>query len=103
MAASMRPGTLASDAQVRGEGPGVGAQRGGGALEDDPALVDHVDPGGQDRGQLDVLLDQQHGAPLALELGDGADDGLDDEGGEPLRGLVQEDQAGASSTGPTSA
>src|ERR1700730_8719436 len=45
--------------------------------------------------EMEVLFDQKNREPLCLELCDGAADLLDDDGGEPLCGFVEQQKARA--------
>ena len=59
---------------------------------DDPALLDDIVPVGDGRGEAEVLLDQHDGEALPLQPGDGAADLLDDDRGEPLGRLVEQEE-----------
>src|SRR6266571_1122332 len=63
-------------------------------LEHDPAGLDHVAPVGEAERLGGVLLDEQDRRALLVDLADGVEDALDDDGGEPHRGLVQQHQLG---------
>src|ERR1700741_1653547 len=59
---------------------------------DDPSMFHDVVPVGHRLGEAEILLDQQDGKPLALEGVDGAADLLDDDRGEALGRLVEQQQ-----------
>src|SRR5579863_1899967 len=56
---------------------------------DDAAMLHDEKPVGQSRGETEILLDQQDGESLPLELGDGAADLLNDNRRQPLRRFVE--------------
>ncbi len=53
---------------------------------DDLSVLHDEEPIGRSRGEAEVLLDQEDGEAVALELGDGAADLLDDDRPKPLVG-----------------
>ncbi len=59
---------------------------------DDLALLDDIVPVRDRLGEAEVLLHQDDGEPLLLQLGDGAADLLDDDRGEALGRLVEQQQ-----------
>ena len=61
---------------------------------DHPALGDHVHEIDQLERQRGVLLDQQNGQPLLLELGDRLPQALDDDRRQPFRRLVHDQAIG---------
>ena len=62
---------------------------------DDAAVLHDVVAVGDRRGEAEILLDQQNGEALALQLGDGAADLLDDDRREALGRLVEHQEARA--------
>src|SRR5919198_4916224 len=70
----------------------VGEQARGVVLEDDPAGLDHVAAVGQAQGLGRVLLHQQDGGALLVDLPDGVEDALDHDRGQPHRRLVEQQQ-----------
>src|SRR6516162_4575092 len=64
---------------------------------DDPTMLHDEETVGQSRGEAEILLDEQDREALALELGNGAADLLDDDWRETFRRFVehQEPRAGA--------
>src|SRR3990167_6083898 len=60
-----------------------------------PAVLHHVVAVGDPRGEAEVLLDQQDGEALGLQAPDGGADLLHDDGRQPFRRLVQQQEAGA--------
>ena len=72
----------------------VVAQRRGEAAEADRALLEDIDPVGEGERELHVLLGEQDGQTLALEPRDLLAEVVHDEGGEPLRRLVEQQQLG---------
>src|SRR5690606_26700028 len=63
-------------------------------------VLDDVMPVGDGGGKVEVLLDEQNGEALLLELPENAADLLDDDRRQPLRRLVEQQQvrAGAQNT-----
>ena len=76
-------------------------QLGVGEGVDDPPVLHDEEAVGKRRGEAEVLFDEQNGEALALDLGDGAPDLLDDDRSEAFGGLVehQEARAGAQDAG----
>src|SRR5688572_7736591 len=62
---------------------------------DDPAAFHDVVPVGHGGREPEVLLDEQNGEPVRFETAQRGADLLDDDGRQPLGGLVQQQQAGA--------
>src|SRR6266536_357988 len=60
------------------------------ALPADMALFQQVDPVGDERGEMQILLRQQQGKPLGLELDDRVRHLLHDNRRHPLGGLVEQ-------------
>src|SRR5947208_5264462 len=60
--------------------------------EHDRPLLHNIAAVAHGQGHSRVLLDEEHRDPEALELGDHVTDQADERGGEPLRGLVHQDQ-----------
>ena len=58
----------------------------------DPALGEQVVPVGDGGGELHVLLDEEHGDALVLDLADDVADLLDDHRGQALGRLVEQQQ-----------
>src|SRR5712692_4776077 len=84
---------LPSYRQVRAAGGFVLHQARHGPFPPDLALLDDVGPIGQPRRKLEILLREHDGQALPLERGDLLAEGLDDDGGQPLRRLVEEEDA----------
>ena len=63
-----------------------------GEVVDDPAMLHHVVPVGDRSGKAEILLDQQDGKTLGLERADGAPDLLDDDRGQALGRLVEQQE-----------
>src|SRR5262245_7965490 len=73
----------------------VGLELGIGETVDDAAMFHHVVAVRNRRRETKILLDQEDGEALLLEHADGLADLLDDDGGEALGRLVEQEQAGA--------
>src|SRR5271169_567579 len=86
------PGAVVSDAEILVQLADVGVEQCVGNHVDDPPVFHDVVPVGDGRREMEVLFDQQNREALRLELGDGAADLLDDDGGEPLGRLVEQQQ-----------
>src|SRR5262245_55617351 len=87
----------ASDAEIVVQLVHAGGELGVGNHVHDAAVLHHVVAIGNGRGEAKVLLDEEHGEPLALEPPQGDPDLLDDDRRQPFRRLVeqQEPRAGA--------
>ena len=70
-------------------------QFGGRLVHDDGARLDDVAVVGQGECEGGVLLDEEHGRPLAVDLGDELPDLAHEAGGETQAGLVEEEVTGA--------
>src|SRR5262245_31921409 len=73
----------------------IGLQFGIGEAVDDAAMFHHVIAVRNRRCEAKILLDQENGEALLLERPDGPADLLDDDGGEPLGRLVEQEEARA--------
>src|SRR5215469_5536821 len=62
--------------------------------------VHHVMAVSDGGGEFQILLHEQDGEPLGLQAADGGADLLDDDGGQPLGGLVEEEQPCAGAEDP---
>src|SRR5271165_93779 len=67
---------------------------------DDLSVLHDEEAIGQSRGEAEVLLDQEDGEAVALELGDGAADLLDDDRRQALGRLVEHEKARAGAQDP---
>src|SRR6266571_2417402 len=70
----------------------VGVQLVIGEAVDDAAMLHDVVAVGDRRGEAEILLDQQDGKPLRFERPDGLADLLDDDRGEALGRLVEQEE-----------
>src|SRR5512141_304103 len=87
-----RIGPSISDAQVGRADVGVRRELGGGALEAyPPGLDDGAAPGDLER-LAQVLLDEEHGHPAAVQLGDGRHDLVDEQRREAEARLVEHEE-----------
>src|SRR5919106_2423592 len=77
----------------------VVAQPVGGAAEANGSLLQDVDAIGQSERELDVLLGEQDRQPLALETRDLFLEVVDNERGQALGGLVEQEQLGVAHQG----
>src|SRR5918998_3293401 len=71
---------------------------GGGRIDDGAGLQD-VAAGGDLEGDVRVLLDEEDGGALGVDLFDDAEDALDEDGSQAHRGLVEEQELGAAHQG----
>src|ERR671917_1086071 len=86
-------------AQVRLADLRVLAQLLGGGGVDDGAGLQDVAAGGDLEGDVRVLLDEEDGGALGVDLLDDVEDALDEDGSQAHRGLVEEEQLGAAHQG----
>src|SRR5215472_3216328 len=77
----------------------VGEELRGASGVDDLAPAQDVGAVGHGEGEREVLLHEEDGKPLALELADHPPHLAYEEGGETFRGLVQEEQVGIAHEG----
>src|SRR5262245_65859298 len=70
----------------------VGEELRGAGGVDDLAAAQDVGAVGHGEGEREVLLHEEDGEPLTLELADHPPDLAHEEGGQALRGLVEEEQ-----------
>src|SRR5688500_10585436 len=82
-----------SDSEIFLHAAHVRLELGPGDPVDHATVLDDVVAVGDGLGEAEVLLDQQDGKALGLELRDGAADLLHDDRREALGGLVQQEQA----------
>src|SRR5262245_905992 len=68
----------------------VGVQLRAGEAFDHTAILHHIVPVGDGRGEPKVLLNQKDGEATLLQLADGFADLLDDDGSKPLGRLVEQ-------------
>src|SRR5918997_5561435 len=71
---------------------------GGGGVDDGAGLQD-VAAGGDLEGDVRVLLDEEDGGALGVDLLDDVEDALDEDGSQAHRGLVEEQELGAAHQG----
>ena len=88
------------DAEIGVQLAGVGVEIGVGDHVHHPALLDHVVPVRDSRGEMEVLLDQNDRETLRLQAGDRASDIIDDDGRQALGGLVEEQEPRAGAQDP---
>src|SRR5262249_52914599 len=89
-----RQGSAAmSHAQINVKLVEIGLQFGIGEAVDDAAMFHHVIAVRNGRCEAKILLDQENGEALLLERPDGPADLLDDDRGEPLGRLVEQEEA----------
>src|SRR6202142_68953 len=70
----------------------IGVQFAGGELIDDTPIFHDVVTVRDGRREAEILLDQEDGEPLFLQRADGLADLLDDDGGETLGRLIEQQQ-----------
>src|SRR6476619_8166245 len=85
-------GSSSSEPEVRPAHRIVGLQLVGVAAEHDLARLEDIGAMGDAQGQVGVLLDHEHRDALLVELGELAEQALDDEGGQPERRLVEQEE-----------